>query len=68
MLGRYEMNSNAAVYFVDRHIDQAQGDQACLLRLAREFEDAILHLRLNEMDIGLWVIRTQGDPEMLLQH
>lgn len=62
------MNSNAAVYFVDRHIDQAQDDQAYLLRLAREFEDAILHLRLNEMDIGLWVIRTQGDPEMLLQH
>ncbi|MGB0734844.1 MAG: 2,3-epoxybenzoyl-CoA dihydrolase [Paracoccaceae bacterium] len=47
---------------------QAQGDQAYLLRLAREFEDAILHLRLNEMDIGLWVIRTQGDPELLLQH
>lgn len=47
---------------------QAQGDQAYLLRLARQFEDAILHLRLNEMDIGLWVIRTQGDPEMLLQH
>ncbi len=47
---------------------QAQGDQAYLLRLAREFEDAVLHLRLNEMDIGLWVIRTQGDPELLLQH
>jgi len=47
---------------------QAQGDQAYLLRLAREFEDAILHLRLNEMDMGLWIIRTQGDPELLLQH
>ena len=47
---------------------QAQGDQAYLLRLAREFEDAILHLRLNEMDLGLWIIRTQGDPELLLQH
>jgi len=46
----------------------AQGDQAYLLRLAREFEDAILHLRLNEMDLGLWVISTQGDPELLLQH
>ena len=50
------------------HEFQAQGDQAYLLRLAREFEDAILHLRLNEMDLGLWVIRTQGDPELLLQH
>jgi benzoyl-CoA-dihydrodiol lyase len=47
---------------------QSQGDQAYLLRLAREFEDAILHLRLNEKDMGLWVIRTQGDPELLLQH
>ena len=47
---------------------QTQGDEAYLLRLAREFEDAILHLRLNEMDLGLWVIRTQGDPELLLQH
>ena len=47
---------------------QTQGDEAYLLRLAREFEDAILHLRLNEMDLGLWVIRTQGDPDLLLQH
>ncbi|MEN9062936.1 2,3-epoxybenzoyl-CoA dihydrolase [Ponticoccus litoralis] len=47
---------------------QAQGDQAYLLKLAREFEDAILHLRLNEMECGLWVIRTQGDPEALLAH
>jgi len=45
-----------------------QGDQAYLLRLAREFEDAILHLRLNEMELGLWVFKTQGDPERLLAH
>ena len=47
---------------------QAQGDQAYLLRLAREFEDAILHLRLNEMELGLWAFQTQGDPELLLVH
>jgi benzoyl-CoA-dihydrodiol lyase len=41
----------------------AQGDQNYLLRLAREFDDAILHLRNNEKELGLWVIRTQGDPE-----
>jgi len=46
----------------------AQGDQAYLLRLARELEDAILHLRLNEMELGLWVFRTQGDPELVLAH
>jgi benzoyl-CoA-dihydrodiol lyase len=47
---------------------QAQGDQAYMLRLVREFEDAILHLRLNEMELGLWVFQTQGDPELLLAH
>ena len=46
----------------------AQGDQAYLLKLAREFEDAILHLRLNEMECGLWTLRTQGDPELLAAH
>ena len=46
----------------------AQGDQAYLLRLAREFDDAILHLRLNEMEAGLWEIQTQGDPEKFAQH
>ena len=47
---------------------QAQGDQAYLLKLCRELEDAILHLRLNEMDIGLWVLRTEGDPEQFANH
>ncbi len=46
----------------------ALGDQSYLLRLARELDDAILHLRLNEMELGLLVFRTQGDPEALLAH
>ena len=44
---------------------QALGDQSYLLRLAREFDDAILHLRNNEKDLGLWVLRTQGDSAMM---
>jgi benzoyl-CoA-dihydrodiol lyase len=44
------------------------GDQSYLLKLARELDDAILHLRLNEMELGLWVIRTQGNPESVLAH
>ncbi|MEO0380528.1 MAG: 2,3-epoxybenzoyl-CoA dihydrolase, partial [Pseudomonadota bacterium] len=47
---------------------EAQGDQAYLLRLARELDDAILHLRLNEVELGLLAFRTQGDPEQLLAH
>ena len=47
---------------------ETQGDQLYLLRLARELDDAILHLRLNEPDLGLWVFRTQGDPLDVLAH
>lgn len=47
---------------------QEQGDQAYLLKLCRELEDAILHLRLNEKDLGLWIFRTQGDPDAVLAH
>ncbi len=46
----------------------AQGDKAWMLRVVRELEDAILHLRLNEMEQGLIVFRTQGDPEKVTQH
>ena len=46
----------------------AQGDQSWILRLARELEDAVLHLRLNEAELGLWVIRCQGDPEAVAAH
>ena len=44
----------------------AAGDQSYLLRLARELDDALLHLRLNEMQIGLWVFRSQGDANAVL--
>lgn len=47
---------------------QAQGSDAYMLRLARELDDAILHLRLNERDIGLVVFKTQGDPEQIIAH
>lgn len=44
------------------------GDQTYLLRLCRELEDAVLHLRSNEAEIGLWIFRTQGDGDLLLEH
>lgn len=47
---------------------EAQGDQAWMLRAARELDDAILHLRLNEPELGLMVWKTQGDPEVVLAH
>ncbi|MDA0961338.1 MAG: 2,3-epoxybenzoyl-CoA dihydrolase [Proteobacteria bacterium] len=47
---------------------EAQGDQAYMLKLCRELEDAILHLRLNEMEAGLWIFRTQGDAGAFAAH
>jgi benzoyl-CoA-dihydrodiol lyase len=36
------------------------------LALARELDDAILHLRLNEPELGLLIFRTEGDPSLVL--
>ncbi|MBL4892173.1 MAG: 2,3-epoxybenzoyl-CoA dihydrolase [Rhizobiaceae bacterium] len=47
---------------------QAQGSEAYMLRMARELDDAILHLRFNETEIGLLVLKTQGHPELLIAH
>ena len=46
----------------------AAGADAYMLRLARELDDAILHLRLNEREAGLLLFRSQGDPKSLLAH
>jgi benzoyl-CoA-dihydrodiol lyase len=36
------------------------------LRMARELDDAILSLRTNELETGLWLLKTAGDPEEVL--
>ena len=36
------------------------------LAMARELDDALLHLRLNEPSIGLLVFRSAGDPAEVL--
>ncbi|KQW72784.1 2,3-epoxybenzoyl-CoA dihydrolase [Methylibium sp. Root1272] len=36
------------------------------LQLARELEDAILSMRTNELDIGIWLIKTEGDAAAVL--
>ena len=46
----------------------AEGDQFWPLRCARELEDAILHLRLNELEIGVWIFRTAGDAAAVLDY
>ena len=37
------------------------------LRLARELDRAILDLRHNQLEIGLWILKTKGDPAKILE-
>jgi benzoyl-CoA-dihydrodiol lyase len=39
---------------------EAAGSDWYPLQMARELEDAILHLRTNELDIGTWILKTHG--------
>ena len=36
------------------------------LQMARELDDAILSLRTNELELGLWVVKTAGNPGAVL--
>ncbi|MBO9687595.1 MAG: benzoyl-CoA-dihydrodiol lyase [Mitsuaria chitosanitabida] len=45
---------------------EAAGADWYPLALARDLEDAILSMRTNELDIGTWLIRTQGDAAAVL--
>jgi benzoyl-CoA-dihydrodiol lyase len=38
------------------------------LALARELDDLILHLRCNEEEIGVWVVRTEGSADAVEAH
>jgi benzoyl-CoA-dihydrodiol lyase len=45
-----------------------QGAQFWPLRMARELDDGILHLRLNEPEIGVLIFKSQGDPAQVLAY
>jgi benzoyl-CoA-dihydrodiol lyase len=36
------------------------------LQMARELDDAILGLRTNEAELGLWILKTSGNPQAVL--
>ncbi len=45
----------------------AQGVEWWPLKVARELDDAILMLRTNDLDIGLWLLKTRGSLEAVLE-
>jgi len=44
----------------------AAGAQWWPLQMARELDDAILSMRTNELDIGTWLLKTEGDAQAVL--
>jgi len=45
---------------------EAAGADWYPLQLARELDDAILSMRTNELDIGIWLMKTEGDAAAVL--
>ncbi|MGI9525443.1 MAG: 2,3-epoxybenzoyl-CoA dihydrolase, partial [Hyphomicrobiaceae bacterium] len=45
-----------------------EGANSWLIRAARELDDAILQLRMNEPEIGTIILRTRGENELVLAH
>ena len=45
---------------------EAAGADWYPLALGRELDDAILAMRTNELDIGTWLLKTEGDPAAVL--
>lgn len=45
---------------------QALGAAWWPLQMTRELDDAILNLRTNHLDIGLWILKTEGDAANVL--
>jgi len=44
------------------------GDEFWPLAVARELDDLILDLRINELELGTWVFHTEGDPARVLAY
>ena len=45
----------------------AHGAQWWPLAMARELDDAILHLRTNVRDAGIWIVKTRGELDAVLR-
>jgi benzoyl-CoA-dihydrodiol lyase len=70
-----DRSARTATFTIKAPGDDQPGDIAAIeaagadwypLTLARELEDAILSMRTNELDLGTWLIRTEGDSGAVL--
>ena len=70
-----DRGARTATFIIKAPVADQPGDIAAIeaagadwypLTLARELEDAILSMRTNELDLGTWLIRTEGDSNAVL--
>ncbi len=59
---KFRLNGPSSAPLADVH---AAGAAFWPLALARDFDDAMMHLRLNETEIGTWVLTSQGDGALV---
>jgi len=45
---------------------EAAGSDWYALQMARQLDDAILHLRTNELELGTWILKTAGSVDAVL--
>jgi benzoyl-CoA-dihydrodiol lyase len=62
---KFRVKGPAAAPPADAAAVHAQGAGFWPLALARELDDAMMHLRLNETEIGTWVLLSQGDSDLV---
>jgi benzoyl-CoA-dihydrodiol lyase len=62
---KFRVKGPAAAPPADAAAVHAQGAAFWPLALVREFDDAMMHLRLNETEIGTWVLLSQGDADLV---
>ncbi|MBL4689275.1 MAG: benzoyl-CoA-dihydrodiol lyase [Nannocystaceae bacterium] len=62
--------TQADVDIVKKGVDAiyAAGAELWALRVYRELDDALLHLRVNHYDLGLILVRAVGDAQLTLDH
>jgi benzoyl-CoA-dihydrodiol lyase len=64
-VARFRIKGPAAPPPADAAAIHAEGAAFWPLALTRELDDAMMHLRLNETEIGTWVLQSHGDGALV---